>query len=943
MSYKFFSDRPKDKDSIGTHEPIAKTIIELIRSNITKPFVIGLFGNWGVGKSSIVEMLQRLSGNEIKFVIIDAWRKDKENFIRHFIKKTARTLLNETDSEDVINDITFRKTTQIGSWTFDKKAKLYIVIYIVLLMLTLSVTIYDQINQINKDIPALLLGPFLISIITAVFVHLYLPLLKKDTTNTSEDITIEDPLHFRDIYFKKIIEKTNHSTICIIIDNIDRVTPEDALKIIKTLKTFIVDRDEDVKSDNEKVVFLVPCDDQELTKHLGKIENATEFLRKFFNVSLRIPPIIEQDLLHFTEDLIKNSGLPLNKLQQENVAFIINRVLQDSPRQPKQFLNKYISRFILAEEFESQGKLADGTITKIPEQLAFYMVLESEFYNVPEKVEDINNLIVNLDKEINRELSSFLSRTRSYWEKIDEDTWFALKHLKTPNDWQLPNFKKLLDAMVNRNIQDFIELAPNENNELSSKLDIIFKYLDNRPSMLNVVSTLLESLAIKPRHELVISDIMALKVLSIIDITNDDWLELPTNELYNVFLKDNKNKIKEIFEGIKLTDSNGVINVVSAKYWIGQPFLMKFCECILKDTEVYDNVVEDILSTVAPISTKFVDFGLDYSRLKSAPIVDAGIKLYATNDLFKPARIVSCLRELDNDYQGKYDGDLNTVLQNKIIESISKRTSISKIDEEVLLSYLNDCSKGEIISNDIKMNGLVDRLGQLLSIPGNSIVAAKSLLVMSRMEYCPQSKSKAIQTNRNLLSGILLQVNDIQAVKDFIVGEIQFLEEDVLTKVSLIDKEICFSILDKRPDLLIPILNTILRPQIEWASEWIKANTIESAETKSSVQEILLTFANQNDHPIEIYDILNFLDIENEASLKEIRAEHFSNLLSSSIYNINVPIQLQKIFEIMASCNYKPTKEQRTTLREANSKTDPETLPDPDYFRKLAKEVLKRK
>jgi len=56
--YKFLNDRPVREDTIGHYKIIANQLFDTIHCNLDKPFVIGLFGSWGTGKSSIVEMLE---------------------------------------------------------------------------------------------------------------------------------------------------------------------------------------------------------------------------------------------------------------------------------------------------------------------------------------------------------------------------------------------------------------------------------------------------------------------------------------------------------------------------------------------------------------------------------------------------------------------------------------------------------------------------------------------------------------------------------------------------------------------------------------------------------------------------------------------------------------------------------------------------------------------
>lgn len=44
VKFKFLSDKPTDKDTIGLHKATADVIYKVINSNIEKPFVMGLFG-----------------------------------------------------------------------------------------------------------------------------------------------------------------------------------------------------------------------------------------------------------------------------------------------------------------------------------------------------------------------------------------------------------------------------------------------------------------------------------------------------------------------------------------------------------------------------------------------------------------------------------------------------------------------------------------------------------------------------------------------------------------------------------------------------------------------------------------------------------------------------------------------------------------------------------
>lgn len=61
--------------------------IEDILDNSPSPINIGLFGKWGVGKSSILNLLdERLKArNDIKFIVIDAWHISPKYLKQEFL------------------------------------------------------------------------------------------------------------------------------------------------------------------------------------------------------------------------------------------------------------------------------------------------------------------------------------------------------------------------------------------------------------------------------------------------------------------------------------------------------------------------------------------------------------------------------------------------------------------------------------------------------------------------------------------------------------------------------------------------------------------------------------------------------------------------------------------------------------------------------------------
>jgi len=64
------------KVDLLNNEPIAKTIIELLKEHSQTPVTIGVHGDWGAGKSSVLEMIESSLDIEDKILAIkvNGWR-----------------------------------------------------------------------------------------------------------------------------------------------------------------------------------------------------------------------------------------------------------------------------------------------------------------------------------------------------------------------------------------------------------------------------------------------------------------------------------------------------------------------------------------------------------------------------------------------------------------------------------------------------------------------------------------------------------------------------------------------------------------------------------------------------------------------------------------------------------------------------------------------------
>ena len=70
----------------------AKTLKTIVENSKT-PLTVGIFGEWGSGKSSIINTVKNnIDENKIKFIIYDAWKYQGDSFRRMFLRELANQL-----------------------------------------------------------------------------------------------------------------------------------------------------------------------------------------------------------------------------------------------------------------------------------------------------------------------------------------------------------------------------------------------------------------------------------------------------------------------------------------------------------------------------------------------------------------------------------------------------------------------------------------------------------------------------------------------------------------------------------------------------------------------------------------------------------------------------------------------------------------------------------
>lgn len=357
----FIQDRERVLDSANDllkTSVYADNLVKVIENTPKdKVFTIGVFGGWGTGKSSIIrtaqDKIEEVHKKKVRFITYDAWKYANDSFRRMFLLKVQQELkMRQTEEMSRFYQSETAEAEPETKLSARGIALAVVVVAIISIILFLipSVTIEWKIA-----IPTIgTLGTFLLALLNGCFYDLKISYSKpalfapeqfeecfkqmmskclKDTSWIKEKWeNLKDYVEVGEVSVKGL-EK-----LVIVIDNIDRCPSDMAYQLLTDIKTFL-------SNEEYNLVFVVPVDDEALKKHLFRRWNKQagedinkekeEFLRKFFNVTLRIKPHQETELHHFAHEINRENNLGFSN----DTLAIVAKEFADNPRRIIQLLN----------------------------------------------------------------------------------------------------------------------------------------------------------------------------------------------------------------------------------------------------------------------------------------------------------------------------------------------------------------------------------------------------------------------------------------------------------------------------------------------------------------------------------------------------------------------------------------------------------------------------
>lgn len=464
-------------------EYIADLVNEIVLDDNLLPASIGVYGDWGSGKSSIMsisqESLRRRDGN-ILIINFNAWLfedyGDAKNTVINCILDQIELRIKDEDSLKI---------------KIQNLKKSINVVDITMSMIKNSSTIISSImNPLNIAEIVNSTGSDAVTAIEKI----------KDNYEkiTSHESLRNDIAKFRD-EFGQLIDNSKITRVVIYVDEMDRCLPDTILEIFEAMRLFLF---------NGKVAFVFGADERQISYAIRqkytdsifeaehKINIGKEYLEKIIQYPIRIPTMsVPETEMYLTllfcskiltiEDFntlksncitqfrkntaifqLPNSVTAFNESNDilncytlsRKISTLLNSGLNGNPRQFKRFLN----------EFEMRKKVAQLKNIEIDEKVLVKMMILQ--YVKPSIFADFIDLYGK--NKLNTYLSAYEKINNTEEQKHKEDSEDALSLEKKWNDEWFERWVTEEPNIKEENLEPYFYLSRGSNNSFNYSTNI---------------------------------------------------------------------------------------------------------------------------------------------------------------------------------------------------------------------------------------------------------------------------------------------------------------------------------------------------------------------------------------------------------------------------------------------------------------------------------------
>ena len=353
-------DLPTATDALD-FEPYVDTLGEILKEpNTCTPLTLGIFGSWGSGKTSLMQLLKAQLGHapRRRTVWFNAWKYHREEALwRAFILRVLDALYPRASGKGPWEE---RPRLPLEQLTPEQKQQ-------VELLERLQRSLYQTVEwedlgrwALNwrkagkelAELPAYLL--FLTSGTEKAAEALGIkPDLAQLLQQESQQQRLEQLASMEqfEATFRRAVREVlgDEGRLVVFVDDLDRCAPEKTIEVLEAIKLFL---------DVPGCIFVLGLDAEAIeaairTRYKGEVK-AQEYLEKIIQLPFILPPIEDDSMLKYVESLAP-------ALPDPRCAQVFAQGLIPNPRQVKRTLNIYL---LLSRLVQKRAQLR-GTTTPV--------------------------------------------------------------------------------------------------------------------------------------------------------------------------------------------------------------------------------------------------------------------------------------------------------------------------------------------------------------------------------------------------------------------------------------------------------------------------------------------------------------------------------------------------------------------------------------------------
>jgi len=279
------------KVDLLNNEAIASTIIELLRSRPDHPVTIGVHGDWGAGKSSVLEMIEAGldSKEDVLCLKFNGWRfqgfEDAkialiEGIVTALIEKRPALTKAAGAVKDVFRCIDWLKVAKrAGGLAFTTFT---------------GIPTPDQMLSVVGSLEAVVADPTKLATkenLSTIIREVKAVLASGEAKNVPEEVEA-----FRKA-FDELLKEAGVKQLIVLIDDLDRCLPDTAIETLEAIRLFVFTARTAfvVAADEAMIGYAVRKHFPDLPDSTGPRDYARNYLEKLIQVPFRIPALGEAE------------------------------------------------------------------------------------------------------------------------------------------------------------------------------------------------------------------------------------------------------------------------------------------------------------------------------------------------------------------------------------------------------------------------------------------------------------------------------------------------------------------------------------------------------------------------------------------------------------------------------------------------------------------------